>query len=1108
MADDLRSDLIRHFLEDARVAARARDWDQVLDLAEDVLVLDGDNADALALRTLAERHADHDYPDRGRRHETVVFADLVGSTEMANRFDPELVRRVTLEYERICSPVLSALGGHVHRFVGDGILASFGYPTSHEDDAQRAVQAALDLVEAVSRTSTAHRHLGIQLQVRVGVASGVLVHADRGSGTWSQPGDLFGPAVNLAARIHELAEPGQVCVSDETANLVAGFFEFSPLGPHQLKGFDKPIEVHRVVGRTRATGWLDRLGRAPSPFVGRSLELERLGSIWSSVRQFPDAPGRTVHIAGDPGVGKSRIIRELLEVSADGDPGVVELRCSAYRVTSPLHPVRSALERYAGFEADDDDQARTSKLAEILEANGVVAEEALPYLTLLLDVDPGPDVARPESSPVQVREVTLTQLQRLITAVAASSPTMLVVEDIHWSDPSTRELLLRVVRSRPPGLLILMTSRAAPEWLIDVELETLALGPLTPVETRALVRAVSDTSVPDRVVDEIAWRSDGIPLFVEQLADDLATWNPAPSDDDRIPATLADLLQARLDGAGSSKRVAQIAAIVGREFEPALVEAVVQRLRGEGRLDRLERPVREHLDRLLESRLIEPDEARPGRLRFHHALVGQAAYESQLHTERPERHEAVARVLVEEGTAGRAADPAMVAYHFDEAGLGAEAIGQYLAAANREQALGAYDEVLAHLSRANDLVPGLSAIERPPLELAVRLSRGAATSAIGGYAAPQAVDDFQRALDVCQDLRDVPGMGLGMQRALLGLWGFYCGSGDLATARTISNAMAEQAEHLERLDEPGLPGARPGFHACRGVELFFAGSLAPSREHLELAVEQLAVDDIDPAQWPLPNDPLAAVLGFLAVLRVLAGDEEGALAAAQRGIARSLELDFPIGPFSLGFVRNYEAWMHRARGALDDAAFAAAEVSRVGERHGFFDWLIVGRIHLAAAAAAQEPSLAALAELGGGIDTWRAGGGEVMLPWLMIEQAWGYVALGETDRAKDRLEEATELIERGQWLFAAEAHRLRAELTALTSGPADPAVTAELTAGMRFAAEQGAPLFVQRCAGSYERWFGASAMPPDLRRLADVAADSFGGASPGPEGVRQSAQPV
>ena len=309
MADDLRADLIRHFLDEAEAATRRREWGEVLELAEDVLVLDRDNSDARLLRTLAERHVDLSHPDRDRRHETVVFADLVGSTALANRFDPEFVQRLTLTYEQACSPVLIALGGHVHRFVGDGILASFGYPTSHEDDAQRAVQAALDLAETVAATSAGYRHLGIELQVRVGVASGILVHADRGSGSWTQPGDLFGPAVNLAARIHEIAEPGEVCISSETAGLVAGFFELTSLGPHQLKGFDTPIEIHRVLGthpgdglvrpsrahrlavprpRRRARPPADAVGR---PRVGRRpAERRRAHHRRSRGRQVPHPP--------------------------------------------------------------------------------------------------------------------------------------------------------------------------------------------------------------------------------------------------------------------------------------------------------------------------------------------------------------------------------------------------------------------------------------------------------------------------------------------------------------------------------------------------------------------------------------------------------------------------------------------------------------------------------------------------------------------------------------------------------------------------------------------------------------------------------------------------
>ena len=399
---------------------------------------------------------------------------------------------------------------------------------------------------------------------------------------------------------------------------------------------------------------------------------------------------------------------------------------------------------------------------------------------------------------------------------------MLIVEDLHWADPTTRELLLQVVNEPPPGLLVLMTSRTAPAWLEGVALDTIALGPLTHDETRALVRAVAGADVPLPVVDEIARRSDGIPLFVEQLADDRASSESA-GQRGPIPASLAELLQARLDGAGSSKRVAQIAATLGREFEPDVVEAVVARLQEEGKLDPLDRPVREHLDRLLESHLIEPDEDQPGRFRFHHALLGQAAYESQLHRERPDRHEALARVLVEAGVDGRAADPAVVAYHFDEAGVVVEAVGQYLAAAARGQDIGAYDEVLTHLDRAAELLETLGEAERPPFELAVRLNRGLASTAVGGYAAPQAVEDFERAFDLCQRLREVPGMGLGMHKALHGLWTLLLrhrrprhGQHDLGRPRPAAGA--------ER-----LPRRPPSYHACRGVEHFFAGSLPGAR---------------------------------------------------------------------------------------------------------------------------------------------------------------------------------------------------------------------------------------------------------------------------------------
>jgi len=1085
MPDDLRADLIENFLARAGAAARRREWAEVLDLVEDVLVLDRDNPDALTLRLVAEHH-ERGLPSWGRRQETVLFADLVGSTPMANRFDPELTRRLIRAYELACTPVLTALGGHVHRFVGDGILASFGFPTSHEDDARRAVHAGLDVVKAVAATSRAHAASGAELQVRIGIASGVLVHSDRGGGTWNQTGDLFGPAVNLAARLHELAEPGQICISDETADLVRGFFELEPLGLRSLKGFDLPLAVHRVVRRTEVSSLVDRPAVPPSPLVGRRDELRDLWTRWETVAGANTAVA--VLITGEPGVGKSRLVRELVELTTSSGRQLVELQCSGYRTASPLYPVRAALERYSGIEPGDDDETRLAKLSGVLAALDFDLE-SLPYIALLLELKVAGRQARPELGAIQLREFTLGHLQALVIRLAATQPCVLVVEDVHWADPSTRDLLQRVIATRPSGLLIVVTSRRVPEWVSGGYIEPMELAPLSPDETRAMARAVSADRLSPDLVEEIARRSDGIPLFVEQLADSLAR---AERGDARgmsaIPASLAELLQARLDAAGSSKRVAQLAATIGREFEPELVGALARQLQDGGKLERLDRPVRFHLDRLIASNLVEPS-AEDGRLRFRHALVRQAAYESQLLDERPERHEALAWLLHNGGTTGRAADPAVVARHFEAAGSAGEAIAHYLEAATRGQAVGAFAEVAAHLDRAIALLPDVDGDARSSFELALRLTRGSAVMATGGYAAPGVQEDFDRAVELCEILREATDVRTHVLQALVGSWSYYCVGGNLARARTVSDALEQQ---LVRADLAAT--WRTSLHACRGCECFFGGNLADAHHHLQTSVDTFPIDDFDWNHWPLTNDPLGAVLSFLAPLKVICGDEPGALAAVAAGLERCQQFDFPRGPYTVAFVRNYETLMHRLRGKFDDAASAAEELLRIGERHGFFDWMMTGRMHMAAAVVASDPSPSpsSLAELGDAIATWRGAGGESLMPTLLLERGWGYASLGDRELAGACLDDADDIIRRGQELSAAEAHRLRAELAALSNGPGDPAVAGELEAGLRFAVSQGAHLYVLRGAASYERWLGLDRLDPVLRAGVDRAISAFG----------------
>jgi class 3 adenylate cyclase len=1087
MRDDLRADLVGHYLEYAEAAARRRDWTEVLDVAEDILILDPDHPTALTLRTLAERYVERGEPEWGRRHETILFADLVGSTELSNRFDPEFVRRLVRSYELACTPVLAALGGHAHRFLGDGILASFGYPTAHEDDARRAVQAGLDIVRAVADAGAQHKEVDAELKVKVGVASGLVVHCNRGGGVWTQTGDIFGTAVNLAARLQDLAAPGEVFVNSETAELVEGFFDIEALGLFTVKGFAEPVPVYRALARDESEAWSVRRGDPGSPFIGRERELEllqhRFGTVTS--RQLAGADSSTSRrsgaalITGDPGIGKSRLCQELLRRTELDDRSLIELHCSSYRTSSPLYPVRAALERYAAMEPGDDDATRRAKLA------GIVPAEALPFLALLMDIDLGPEVPRPVLGPEQVREATLGHLLGLVERMAQRRPLILLIEDVHWADPTTCDLIERIVSEDLSGVLTVVTARTLQGWLERVGFNHVRLEPVTHAEARTLARFVAGEGFPADLIDEIAARSDGIPLFVEQLAGALKLASGDGRGEIAIPRSLTELLQARLDAMGQSKRIAQLAATIGREFEPGLLEDLAGTLHDAGAFPVLERPLEQHLDRLLDGRLIERLDPEAQRLRFRHALVSQAAYESQLMDERAERHGALGEVLLRGDSAGRPADPAVVAFHFDRAGRVTDAIPQYFAAATQAQAVGALSEVMTHLTRVEELLVGLDEPLGGLFELTLRLTRGMAAQALAGYGATNAMEDFARARELCDLLKGVPGVEAGVLQSLFGMWCVYYATGDLRRSEEITAAI------LEQLEIATMPAGRPSYHSCKGVELFCLGDLPASAEHFGSAVELFADDDVNPAEWALPNDPLAAVYAFLSPLRLFQGDEEAALDVARLGAERCRDLEFPRGPFSMAFVRTYEAWMHRERGDLPASIAAAEHAMRLGEQLEFSEWATAGRMHKEAALMAERPTIEGLEDLGRAIAAFRVGGGEWTVTSVQLEQGWGYVVLGEIERAEAALRDAEEVIGHLQQTSVAEAHRLRAELLARRHG-AGVDVARELSAGMRLAMSQGALLYVLRLGATFERWFGRGQLEPELRAAYEEAINVYG----------------
>jgi class 3 adenylate cyclase/tetratricopeptide (TPR) repeat protein len=1063
------------------------DWGQVHALASDVLALQPGNTEAAMLRSMADRHGGRSSLP-GRRQATALVVDLVESTPLAERYDVEVYGSVLRAFELACRPVVEKHEGQLVDVQGDAIVACFGYPLAHEDDASRAVSAGLDLLAALRPVATRLRaELGVELHTRIGIDTGIVVIDGVG---------VLGPALNRAARLQALAVPDTVLISSATSDLVAGLFDTQPLGPRVLKGVEAPVEVHRVTARRDPVRGA-RARPASLPLIGRDAELQQVLDLWdrapAAQRNGEDTrePGQALLalITGEPGIGKSRLASAVVQHIVEAGARVFEVYCSSYSVTSTLYPVRTAIERYANMSSDGTGAERSARLETALADLPVDLAEIIPALGVLLDLEPADRFPAVELAPFQLRELLLERLVDLVRAAASDQPFVVVFEDLHWADPTTLELLDRMaeatVRTR---LLILGTARTGLAWARDRDGGLhIHLRPLPDAEARQLALAAAPDQISVDDAQEIAARGDGVPLFVEELAHALGGGNSAVSGD-TVPPTLTQLLQARLDSIGYSKLVAQVAATIGREFDHSVLEDVMGKLRDLRAAEAEMASVGDHLDRLLDAQLIEPTE-HEGLLRFRHVLVRDAAYQTQLMSDRKARHLATAQVLAE----AKAADPALKAFHFDHAGRPEEALVYYLQATARAKVAGSFAEILAHTSRCESLLPAVAnETVRAQFELAVRLDRGLAVSSTAGYAAPAAVEDFGRARDLCDQLRDVPGVGTELLKALFGLWTYYCARGDFDVAGSVSAAIDRQ------LDGTAMHAGRASLDACRGVEAFFRGDLRQAGDLLTRAVEAIPQDDVNPAEWPLPNDPLAAACAFLGPLHFLTGDLAAALEAIHAGMVRSESLEFPRGPFSVAFVRTYEAQLHRATGDVQAAIAAAEEVSRIGARHGFFDWQMVGPMHLAAARAMTDSSSDALNEMDDAITTWCAVGGAALIPWLRVEQAAGYLARDDVDKSMRCLDQAFQVMADGQRLAWPEALRLRAELRLRADPAAEPSAEADLREAIAVARAQGSAYSVLRAALSRRRLLDGGADDLTDGALAEAVA-AYGDATDFPE---------
>lgn len=999
---------------------------------------------------------------------TVMFVDLVGSTSMAECHEPEVVRDVVRRYQEVCDRAIAKRGGHIASFAGDGVMAYFGFPAAHEDDARQATLAGLDIVSGLeclaSQTSVEH---GIRPQGRVGIHTGVVLVTEMGSTHRPEPDAVVGATPNEAARIQSAAPANSVVISDATHEIVRGYFEVEPLGRPVLKGIAAAVEVFRVLRPTQASDRLQAAGRALTPLVGRQHELQALRDHWAALGRSASCPTRIVLLRGEAGIGKSRITAQIVrDALADRHPLLLGM-CSADRSTSPLYPVVRLLESHFGFEPEESHGAKLDRLERGCAGAGL-SRDASSVIAGLLELPVGDRFEPLELDPRALRERTFDAITALVLAIADHQRTLVVIEDLQWSDESTLELIGRLGATAPGrGLLVMATSR--PEFVApwgDRCAFTIEVGRLPPADHHQLIRELAGIhEVPEGYWGVIARRSDGNPLFTEELVRAVRGGGQGPHPIDAIPMTIRDLLTARLDALGQNKYLAQMASTLGRDVDQDLLRTVSGLSR---------RQLATDLSSLVRAGILE-ELARPeGPVthRFVHALVRDAAYDSQerLH-DRRDAHLSVARALAERP----GYDAGLIAQHFDAAGSRAEAVDHYALAAMAAQRAAAHVEAIRVLDRALELTLSLPEdAGRDAIEMNIRILRGLSTVSTQGYAAPGAADDYRRGLE----LSGRGGTDLALFTATAGVWAYYAVHGDLPAA----------GEAVARMEAMGRPEIEAEVLSCRGVQRFFEGRFSESRAAFDAAVatfERRPPGQIVSPLWQLPSDPYVAALVHLGPLLWLEGDGERSRAMVDAACRHAASLPFPTGPFSQGYAMTYAGWLANLDGRFAEGLDLQQQTLAVSDQYGLAFWTATATCH-GAISRARLGDAGAIDTLAAGIALWRGLGAEAFVPCLQTDLAAVRLDAGMVDEALQAIDQAIAWAEaRGELFYVAESHRIRAAVLH-RQGSAPSEVCQELEASRRVAAGQGAAMFELRALMDLVRLDGADrrqAHVDDLRRL-------------------------
>ena len=1012
-----------------------------------------------------------------RRQVTVMFSDLVGSTALSARMDAEDLREIISAYQKCVAETVRRFSGFVAKYMGDGVLIYFGYPEAHEDDAERAVRAGLELIAAVSALKAPE-----PLKIRIGIATGMVVVGDLiGSGEAQERG-IVGETPNLAARLQGIAEPNMVVIAEGTRRLLGDLFELEDLGAKDLKGIAGPVRAWTALRPASVEGRFEALhGTGLTDLVGREEELELLLRRWSRAK---NGEGQVVLLSGEPGIGKSRLTAALLERLAAEQHARRRYFCSPQHTDSAFYPIISQMERAARFLHDDTPTAKLDKLDAMLARNSTSKQDAALFADLLSLSNDGrhPTLELP---PQQRRERTLEALTEQLVGLASQQPVLMIFEDVHWIDPTSLETLSQTVdRIKTLPVLLVVTFRPefdAP-WMGQSRVTSVTLNRLGERDVASMIdRVVGNKMLPPNIRQDIIERTDGVPLFVEEMtkavleaggegaAAEAVSMVPSPAL--AVPASLHASLMARLDRLGSTKEIAQIGSVIGREFSHALLAAVACKS---------ESDLQSALDRLIEAGLLFRQGVPPhASYLFKHALVQDAAYGTLLREPRRALHARIAETLETHFSEIAENQPELLARHCSEAGQIEKAVSFWGKAGQRSLERSALVEAAEQLTPALAQIaslPDTPALRREQINLQVGLMN--ALMHIKGWSAPETKAATEQARLL---IEQAEALGEPAEDPLLRfsvLWSFWVANFAAFKGDVVSELACDLLTLAEKqgASVPLMIG-----HRSTGLSLLHTGDIAPCRRHLDRAIALYDPTKHRPLAARFGGDIEVTILAYRSLASWVLGYPVSAQADAEHALSKARETGHAV---TLMYALTHVSTTHFCCGDYTTANAEANELVALAGEKGSALWRAYGAMRQGFLAAVTDKAADAVQIITSATDTARSAGSTLWTPLNLSHLARAFSVLGKFDEARRCIDEAMTGVEttKERW-WEAEINRVAGEIALLSPQP--DAATAEeyFERALAIARKQQAKSWELRAAMSMARLWRDQGKREEAREL-------------------------